>query len=370
MLTESWLREHIWPQFSRVMARDEIYLANHSLGRPPDKTFDNVSRALASWYERMDDAWDDWMPEIEWFQGAIGSLINAPFVVPKTSAGQGLRAVLHTYDKPVNVVTTMGEFDSLDFILRVFEERGRIDNVWCDPDEDAIADAITDDTDLVVFSLVMFNDSRIMLRANEVIEKAHQVGAKVLVDAYHAVGVIPVDMKGLGADFMVGGSYKYMRGGPGACWLAYQDRSLRTLDTGWFAKKEPFAFSKSELVDWGQPFLESTPAVLPIYQARAGIEIVKHLGVENLRAYSLLQQAFLRESFAREGVDCVSPDDSKYYGAFSLVKSDNAAEDAGRLKGAGVNVDARADKIRFCPDILNSEEEIDRAAKIAAQVLS
>jgi kynureninase len=368
-MTEAWLREHIWPQFSRVLARDEIYLANHSLGRPPDKTFDDVSRALASWYSWMDDAWDDWMAEIEWFRSAIGSLINAPFVVPKTSAGQGLRAVLHTYDEPINVVTTTGEFDSLDFILRVFEERGRISIKWCEPNEDAIADAITNDTNLVVFSLVMFNDSRIMLRAKELIEKAHQVGAKVLVDAYHAVGVIPVDMKDLGADFMVGGSYKYMRGGPGACWLAYQDSSLRTLDTGWFAKKEPFAFSKSDVVDWGQPFLESTPAVLPIYQARAGIEIVQHLGVENLRAYSLQQQAFLRQTFAREGVNFVSPDDPKHHGAFSLVQSHNAAEDADRLKKAGVNVDARADKIRFCPDILNSEEEMVRAAKIAAQVL-
>jgi kynureninase len=215
----------------------------------------------------------------------------------------------------------------------------------------------------------MFNDSRIIVRAKELIEKAHQVGAKVLVDAYHAVGVIPVDMKDLGADFMVGGSYKYMRGGPGACWLAYDDSSLRTLDTGWFAKKEPFAFSKSESVNWGQPFLESTPAVLPIYQARAGIEIVQHLGVENLRAYSLQQQSFLRQTFAREGVNFVSPDDPKHYGAFSFVQSENAAEDAGRLKKAGVNVDARADKIRFCPDILNSEEEMVRAAKIAAQVL-
>jgi kynureninase len=351
------------------MARDEIYLANHSLGRPPDKTFDDVSRGLSSWYERLDDAWEDWMAEIEWFQGAIGSLIDAPFVVPKTSAGQGLRAILHTYDEPINVVTTTGEFDSLDFVLRVFEERGRIRVKWCEPNEDAIADSIDEDTDLIVFSLVMFNDSRIMRRAKEVISKARSVGAKVLVDAYHAVGVIPVDMKDLGADFMVGGSYKYMRGGPGACWLAYRDSSLRTLDTGWFAKKEPFAFAKSEIVDWGQPFLESTPAVLPIYQARAGIEMVKHLGVENLRAYSLQQQAFLRESFAREGVNCVTPADPSHFGAFSLVQSANAAADAERLKSAGVNVDARADKIRFCPDILTSEAEVNRAAQIAAQVI-
>jgi kynureninase len=309
------------------------------------------------------------MREIEGFQSSIATLTNAPFVVPKSSAGQGLRAVLNTYDKKINVVTTTGEFDSIDFILRVYEEREKISLVWAEPDEDAIVDAIVDGTDLVVFSLVMFNDSKILLRAKEVIEKAHSVGAKVLVDAYHAVGVIPVDMEAMGADFMVGGSYKYMRGGPGACWLAYKDGSLRTLDIGWFAKKEPFAFQKSEIVDWGQPFLESTPAVLPIYQARAGIEMVTHLGVDKVRAYSLSQQAFLRAALEKQGIACFHPDNPEEYGAFSLVPSTSAANDASRLKKAGVTVDARADKIRFCPDILNSEEEMVRAAKIAADVL-
>ena len=273
-MTEDWLREQVWPQFSRVMARDEIYLANHSLGRPPDAMHDHVSSALAAWYRSMDSAWDEWMPQVEWFQSSIASLIKAKHVVPKASAGQGLRAVLHTYDEPINVVATTGEFDSLDFILRVFEERGRISVKWCEPSEDALMDAIDESTDLVVFSLVMFNDSKILLRAKDVIEKAHAVGAKALVDVYHAVGVIALDMAAMGADFMVGGSYKYMRGGPGACWLAYQDGNLRTLDTGWFAKRDPFEFSRSDEVQWGQPFLESTPAVLPIYQARAGIEII------------------------------------------------------------------------------------------------
>lgn len=368
-MTIAWLREHVWPEFSRALARDEIYLANHSLGLPPDAALDAVSEALQAWYRDMDEAWHEWMVEIGRFQVSIGSIINAQTVVPKTSAGQGLRAVLHTHDKRINVVTTTGEFDSLDFILKVFEDRQRVSVTWCEPSEDALTAAIDESTDLVVFSLVMFSDSKILLRASEVIARAHAVGAKVLVDVYHAVGVIPVDMAAMGADFMVGGSYKYMRGGPGACWLAYQDNNLRTLDTGWFAKRDPFAFERRDEVDWGQPFLESTPAVLPIYQARAGIEIVKRLGVDNLRKYSLQQQGFLRSAFEREGVNYFHPENPEEYGAFSLVPSANAVEDAKKLKRAGVNVDARADRIRFCPDILNSEEEMARAAKVVAEVL-
>ena len=309
------------------------------------------------------------MREVKHFQTRIAELINASNVVPKASAGQGLRAVLHIYDRPIRVVATTGEFDSLDFILRVFEERGRISVTWCEPKEDALMDTIDENTDLVVFSLVMFRDAKILRRAGEVIARAHAVGAKVFVDAYHAVGVIPVDMASLGGDFMVGGSYKYMRGGPGACWLAYRDDSLRTLDTGWFAKKHPFAFEPDGKIEWGQPFFESTPAILPIYQARAGIDLIMSLGIEELRSYSLVQQDFLRSQFDREGVECFHPGDPEEYGAFSLIHYHDARKKAELLKGAGVTVDARGDNIRFCPDILNTEEEIVRSAKIVAQML-
>ena len=369
-MTEGWLKDNIWPLFSRVMARDEIYLANHSLGRPPDEMQLNVARALTIWYEKMDAAWTDWMQEVDWFQKSIARLINAKRVAPKTSAGQGLRAVLNTYDGKINVVATTGEFDSIDFILRVYAERDKTSVRWCGSNEDALCQEIDESTDLVVFSLIMFNDSKILSRAKQVIERAHAVGAKALVDVYHAVGVIPVDMVALGADFMIGGSYKYIRGGPGACWLAYQDDSLRTLDTGWFAKKDPFAFTREESIQWGQPFMESTPAILPIYQARAGIEMIESLGVDRLRVYSLMQQSFLRNELAKVGVNCFQPENPLEYGAFSLIYSENAAEDASRLISAGVNVDARADAIRFCPDILNSQEELSRAAKVVSQILN
>jgi kynureninase len=368
-MTEAWLKQNIWPLFSRSLSRNEIYLANHSLGRPPDAMHAHIQSALDAWYVSMDDAWQAWMLEVESFQSRIASFINAPRVVPKTSAGQGLRAVLNTFDRKINVVATTGEFDSIDFILRVYEERERIEINWCDPNEEALIAEIDDVTDLVVFSYVMFNDSKIMTNAEQVVARARAVGAMAFIDAYHAVGVIPVDMQSMAADFMVGGSYKYMRGGPGACWLAYADTNLRTLDTGWFAKENPLEFKKSDELRWGEPFMESTPAILPIYQSRAGFEIVQNLGVAELRKYSLEQQAFLRDRLLTLGVDCFQPPVPEEYGAFSLVRSINAAEDAARLRLAGVNVDARANYIRFCPDILNTEEEMENAAITVAKVL-
>src|SRR5258708_5518958 len=149
-LDEAWLKQYVWPRFSRVLARKEIYLANHSLGRPPD-----------------------------------GSAAGA---------------------------------------------------------------------DLVVRSSVMCRTGEVLRHLPKLIHEAHAAGALVLLDVYHHAGVIPLDLAALEADFAIGGSYKYLRGGPGACWLYVRPGlidSMRTLDTGWFAKKVAFIYLRPDAPGFG-----------------------------------------------------------------------------------------------------------------------
>src|SRR6266567_8692577 len=130
-LTEAGIAAHVAPLFSRVLARrgTAIDLANHSLGRPLDATAGDVAEAIELWQVRMGDAWDPWLAEIDAYRARLAQLLGAPradCVVPKTSAGQGLRAILNTYDGVPRVVATRGEFDSIDLILRQYARRGRI----------------------------------------------------------------------------------------------------------------------------------------------------------------------------------------------------------------------------------------------------
>lgn len=374
-MNQDWLQQNIWPRFSEVLKKDGIYLANHSLGRPPDRAKHDVAEALNVWYEQLDGAWDYWMREMETFRDNIRALTGADYVVPKTSAGQGLRAVLNALEPPVNIVTTAGEFDSLDFILRVYEQRGRAVVRWVDPSQNNLFDtadilhAIVPETDLVVVSVVMYATGQVIDGLSEIAAKARSCGARLLLDAYHAVGVLPLAWQEIDADFVVGGSYKYLRGGPGAAYLGMRNTDLKTLDTGWFAKEEPFAFERAEGVAWGDAWLESTPPVLPVCQAKAGVELVRELGVEALRAYSLLQQQTLREEFSRVSVPHHIPQDPCRFGAFTLVPHPEAAAVARRLEESGVTVDARQGNLRFCPDILNTDEQLREAARITASVL-
>jgi kynureninase len=251
-LTEAALAAHVAPLFSRARdaGSERVYLANHSLGRPLDAIEADVREGLAAWYANMGVAWDSWMAEMHAYRARLARLMHAPrsdCVVPKTSAGQGLRAILNSYeaDERPRVVATSGEFDSLDVILREYARRGRIELVLVPPRNGGrfhtgdMLDTIGAAVDLVVVSEVVFNTGERIERIDAIVERTHRAGGRVLLDIYHSLGVFPVDVAAQDVDFAVGGSYKYLRGGPGACFLyvhpRHLDGSLRTLDIGWFA---------------------------------------------------------------------------------------------------------------------------------------
>jgi len=364
-LDEAWLARHVWPRFSRVLARKELYLANHSLGRPPDRAADDLRAAIEAWYREMDGAWKLWVQGREAFRSLTSKLVNAASadsIVPKTSAGQGLRAVLNALPGKPRVLTTDAEFDSIDFILRVYRDKGRIE-LKVLPFDSFRFEAC----DLVVLSTVAFRTGSIFSGIQEVIRAAHSGGAKVLLDVYHHAGVLPLDLGALGADFAVGGSYKYLRGGPGACWLYVHPRhhGLRTLDTGWFAKEDVFAYQRPEPLRFaagGDAWLESTPAVLTPFQALAGLEISLELGMERIREHNLEQKAVLKSRLPVQG-------EGNDHGAFVTLRNPKAQVLAAELEKKGVKTDARGEYLRICPDYLNSREELQTAAAHVAELI-
>lgn len=383
-LTEAGLQRHVAPLFSRVRAAfgNRVYLANHSLGRPLDAVDDDLREGTAAWYARMGDAWEDWNAEMQAFRRRLAQLLNAPrddCVVPKNSAGQGLRAILNTFDSIPRVVATRGEFDSLDVILREYAQRGRIALNLVEPlgdgrfDTAEIVRAIGARADLVVVSQVIFSTGQRLADLPGIVAATHRTGGRLLLDVYHTLGVFPVDVTALDIDFAVGGSYKYLRGGPGACFLYLHPRcldgSLRTLDTGWFAKRDPFAYVRPDPPQYGEggdAFLESTPPVLPFYQARAGQIFTLAMGVERLRAHSLGMQLRLTGLLRDRGFAVQGGTEAR--GAFVIVVDDRAEGWARQLLDAGIVTDARGRYLRLCPDILSNDTELETAASCLSSI--
>jgi kynureninase len=385
-LDQDSIQQHIAPLFSRALSSKLLYLANHSLGRPLDAMADDVTEATAAWYSELGDAWDAWLGERQAFRTRIATLIRAPradCVIPKTSAGQGLRAVLNALPGKPRVISTRGEFDSIDVILKQYAALERIELQWVEPDADGdfaiepVMDAVGHGkgADLIVISQVMFMTSQIVKHLDTLAQACHQRETRLLVDAYHAVGVIPVDVVQLGADFVIGGSYKYLRGGPGACFLyiapGVLEAGLRPLDIGWFANSDPFGYQRPDLpvlAHGGDGFLESTPPVLTWYQARSGLEFTLAMGVERLRAYSLKQLDALRGYLVDAGINTVKGGDENH-GAFLAIRLAKALEFPARLEHEGIICDARGQWLRLCPDCLTRDEDLRRAAAALGRLL-
>lgn len=376
-LTEDGLRAHVFPLFSRALDTDRIYLENHSLGRPLDQSAQDMAEACTLWQTQLGDAWEAWLAERECSRARIAQLIGAPrtdCIVPKTSAGQGLRTVLNAWPSAPRIISTPGEFDSIDLILRQYASRGRITVRWIEPDVDRLIAAVAEgNADLVVVSQVLFMNARILHGIDRLAAACHAAGARLLVDAYHVIGVFPVDIVALGADFAITASYKYLRGGPGAGFLYISPEVLASgftpLDTGWFAKDDPFAFERPDpprFAPGGNAFLESTPPIFTYYQARAGQQFTLAIGVARLRQYSLSQLARFKEYLAEAGVKTTGggPD----YGAFLTIHRPGARQFVAQLAERGVDADARGDTVRVCPDCLTTDAQMQQAAKVIGEV--
>ncbi len=198
-------------------------------------------------------------------------------------------------------------------------------------------------------------------------------GARVLLDVYHSLGVFPVDVGALGVDFAVGGSYKYLRGGPGACFLyvapRHLDAGLATLDIGWFAKESPFSYARPDPPRYaagGDAWLESTPAVLPFYQARAGQVFTQAIGVARLREHSLANAAAAGRAAGRARDRARGGAAER--GAFVVVRHRDARAWSAALDARGIATDARGEWLRLTPDVLTTDAELEAAATALAEI--
>jgi kynureninase len=383
VLTEESLRLHVYPLFSNALRMPGIYLANHSLGRPLDQTEDDLREGFRFWQSKLGGAWEPWLEEEQAHRSRLARLIGAPrydCVVPKTSAGQGLRTVLNALPGAPRVVSTTGEFDSVDVILKHYAALGKISlqTIACQAPDDNIdltqlMQRVAEGVDLVVVSQVMFMTGQVVPNLGLLAEHCHQTGALLLVDAYHAVGVFPVDVVAMKADFMIGGSYKYLRGGPGAAFLYVApdvlSNGLRPIDIGWFAKDQPFRYERTDpprFASGGDAFLESTPPVLTYYQARAGQQFTLQMGVDRIRAYSVDRLSRLKRYLADSGIEVQGADSS--HGGFLTIQDPEAVSLAQTLEHQGIKTDARSRWLRLSPDCLTPDSALREVAVALASI--
>src|SRR5690242_3932846 len=234
------------------------YLVSNSLGAMPRGVPDRLAEYVDEWAELGGRAWAG---ETGWWRkpldvgDEIAPLIGAGagevVMVPNVTIGQATVLSALDYSAPRDtIVMTELDFPSVRYVYDRLATRlgARIVVVPSDDgitiDLDRLLAAIDERTCLVAISHVLFRSAFIMDAAS-ICRRAHDVGALVSLDAFHSVGIMPVDVQGWGVDFLTGGVLKWLCGGPGGCFLyvasAVRGRLTPAL-TGWQAHARPFEF--------------------------------------------------------------------------------------------------------------------------------
>jgi kynureninase len=239
--------------------------------------------------------------------------------------------------------------------------------------EDRLCAAIDERTALVAISHVLFKSAYIV-DAARVTAHAHRMGALVSLDAYHSVGVVPVDVGAIGADFLTGGVLKWLCGGPGGCFLyASPDVSARLAPalTGWQAHAHPFAFEgEMEYAAGAARWLGGTPVIPALYAGMEGPRIVKRAGISAIRAKSMRQTARLVALADERGWPVKAPRDPARRGGTVAFDVPHGAEAAQALLARDVIIDYRPGAgIRVAPHFYTTDEEIERVTAETAAIL-
>jgi len=362
------------------------YLISNSLGAMPRGVYDSLKHFADTWAEHGVSAWG-----IEWFElnGKVGDKIAPLMGAPAGSvlvhqnasiANSILFSALDFSDTHRNkVVITDMDFPSDIYVLRrwlpehmeIHTVRTR-DGISIDPDE--LLAAIDERTRLVSVSHVLFRSAYI-LPAQNIVEKAHSVGAQVVFNGYHSIGVIPVDVTTMQVDFYIGGVLKWLCGGPGGVFMYVRPDLLTTLEpqvTGWFAHKRPFAFEVDtfELRDDAYRLMNGTPGVASLHSIQPGIDIINQVGVDRIREKSVRQTSLLIALADQYGYEVVSPRDSALRGGTVTLNPPESYAVSRELLARNIKIDYRANAgIRIAPHFYTTDEEVRQAVTTIAEIL-
>jgi kynureninase len=352
------------------------YLVNHSLGAMPRAAADRLAEYARTWAERGIRAWGEGWWETPWRVGdQIGRIIGAPAGATVMHQNVAVaEAVALSCFRPVHpkrnrVVYERGNFPSVRYL---YQAQPELEVVVCENEEE-ILERIDERTLLVPISHVLYKAGEIQDVA-PIVRRAHEAGASVILDCYQSAGIVPLDVSELGVDFAVGGSVKWLCGGPGNGWLYVRPDLAETLEptyTGWQAHARPFAFEEHmEYTSGAARFLTGTPNVPAHYAATAGYDLVEEIGVARIRENSLRQTNLLLELADSAGFEVVSPRDPVRRGGTVTLRVPEFLAVHAELEARAILCDFRPDAgIRIGPHFYNRDDELTHLVAQIAEIL-
>ncbi|HEY3462260.1 MAG TPA: aminotransferase class V-fold PLP-dependent enzyme, partial [Gaiellaceae bacterium] len=325
------------------------YLINHSLAAMPAAAEDNLLEYARTWRERGIRSWAEGWWEMPVTVGdQLGRILGAPSgsIVMHQNVTVAEAIVLSCFARGNGgrnrIVYEEANFPSVRYLYQAQPEL----EVVAVEDDAAVADAIDERTLLVPISHVLFKNGEIQ-DVEPIVRRAREAGAHVVLDCYQSAGVVPFDLTELDVDFAVGGSVKWLCGGPGAGWLYVRPDVAERLEptlVGWQGHARPFAFEPElEYAAGARRFLTGTPNVPALYAATAGYDVIEEVGVPRIRERSLGLTQLLIDLCDDAGLEVVSPREPERRGGTVTVSTPDHAACHRELGERGIVCDFRPD---------------------------
>jgi len=364
-----------------------IHLLSHSLGPVPRAARESMLAYYEAWeHHTSEDAW-----ATSWWEmsAAVGDRIakllggDPGSVQIQPNASIALSSVLSCFDftssKRNKIVVSALDFPSMQYVLDAQTPMGARVGVF--PSDDAIAipterivDAIDDATALVALSHVSFRSSY-KLEVEPIVAKARRHGALVLLDVYQSACAVTLKAREWDVDFLIGGTIKWLCGGPACGYLYVHPRLQRELQprlTGWVAHAAPFDFAAAPMryTDSVRRFAQGTPSIPALYSVFPGLQIIEEVGVETIRRESERRTEWMIDFAAERGWKVNSPRDVNQRGGSVMIYVEDGPAMVKRLNERKVFVDCRPGVgLRMSSHFFNTDEEVREALGILAELM-
>ena len=378
------------PFYRRFRVADRLLLTGHSHQAWPDVAFDAQQRAWFDAAEKVDDKWEWAFKQADRVRRGFARLLDDPDGAIALGPNTHELVVRFLSALPLKrrprLITTDGEFHTIRRQLdRLAEEGLEVVKVPADPASaiaERLATAVDDRTSAVLVSSVLYGNAHIVPNLGQVLEACRRVGAELLVDAYHALNVVPSSLREQGLDgaFVVGGGYKYCQLGEGNAFLRHPiDCTLRPVITGWFSEFAQLADSSEDgTVRYGAGparFAGATYDPASHYRASAVFDFFDAEGLTPalLREVSQHQVGLLAQLFDGLELDpkIIDRDRSvslERVGGFLALRTPRAVELCTRLREKRVLTDCRGDTLRLGPAPYLSDEQLRETMRFVGDV--
>jgi kynureninase len=376
-----------WRDEFPILSRS-VYMISNSLGAMPRRTAQDLAEYADTWATRGVRGWEErwWEMPLE-VGNKIARVIGAPAGTVSmhenvTTAQMVALSCLRPAAGRKRIVCSAMDFPSMVHLYRAQQTAGFELRVVPAEDDltvrtDRMLEAIDESTAVVAFSHVLFRTSYIM-DAHAIVRRAREVGATTILDTYQSAGIIPVDVRSIGADFAVGGCLKWLCGGPGNAFLYTRPDLLagaKPAFTGWLSRRRPFDFDIEE-TDTGlrtdaMHMMNGTPSIPAYYAALAGLDIIDAVGVNRIRDASRAMTARLLTLVDRYGFTSAASRDPDRLAGTVAVNVPDALLVSRTLKARNFIVDYRPPVgVRISPHFYNTMDEIDRVMAEVASIAS